>query len=239
MQRHALRLDVRTRRTLHSDWREEETSFVPCPVTGGSRSLEQCRTCERNSGLVHDSEGHAFVVCRASGIEPVPEVIPRFDPSWQRLTVGEVMATEPLCIHADVKLPEVVALLVEHGISGAPVVDDDGKPIGMVSKTDLVMEDYEEAEDKELGSWTGLPPHSKKLARNIMTQGAVTISDRAPLAEAVVRMADHGVHRLAVVDTAGALVGVLSTLDVLRTIAPSTCRPEQAAGSRCSSSSSS
>jgi CBS domain-containing protein len=47
----------------------------------------------------------------------------------------------------------------------------------------------------------------------------LTISDRATLVEAVRTMADGSVHRLPVVDAAGVLVGMLSTLDVLRALA--------------------
>ena len=212
------RLAVRTRRTLQPDWGEEEVSFVSCPVTGGSRTMETCKECERNAGVVHDSAGHEWVACRAERPEVAADVLAQEDPSWQTITVADAMSSDPVCIHANVELGEVVALLVENDISSAPVVDDGGRPMGMVSKSDLLMEDYERAEEEDQTAWIARRPQ-KKLARDIMTQGVLTISDRATMVEAVRTMVDGGVHHLPVVDAAGVLVGMLSTLDVLRALA--------------------
>jgi CBS-domain-containing membrane protein len=212
MAHRSLRLDVRTRRTLLPGWNEEEVSYVPCPVTGSSRSIAACKECERYAGIVRDSEGHWFMVCHADSLAPLADVIARADPSWSAATVANAMNTKPYCVHEDVELREVVALLVEHGISGAPVVDDAGRPIGMVSKTDLLIEDYEQTEEAD-GE-----PLKGRLARDIMTKGAISISERAPLGDAVQLMTEQEVHRLPVVDVGGVVVGVLSTLDILRAL---------------------
>jgi CBS-domain-containing membrane protein len=222
MPRHSARLDVRTRRTLLPGWNEEELSSVPCPVTGTSRSLATCKECERYAGIVRDSEGHWFLLCHAEAAEPLPELFARLDPSWGSTIVADAMNANPYCVREDVELREVVALLVEHGISGAPVVDDRGWPIGMVSKTDLLVEDYELAEEQEEEGerfqLTQPPGRSQRLARDIMTRGVVSISERAPLGDAVHLMTEQAIHRLPVVDAEGLLVGVLSTMDILRAL---------------------
>jgi CBS-domain-containing membrane protein len=201
----ALRLDIRTRRTLLPDCSEEEVSFVSCPLTCGSRPLETCKRCERAEGVLHDSAGHWFVICRVRAAEPIADLFAGADPSWQSSTVAEAMSTKPFCVRGDVELAEVAARLRADGIGGAPVVDDAGRPIGIVSKADLRAE--------EMGKRPG-----NRQVRDVMKKGAPSVSDRAPLVDAIRLMADQGAQRVVVVDVEGLLVGVLSTLDVLNTL---------------------
>lgn len=84
------------------------------------------------------------------------------------------------------------------GVTGAPVLDEDGKPLGLVSLRDLVA-------DKP-GTTVG----------ERMTQPAATIAAEAAIAAAARRLARTGYHRLIVVDEAGAAVGMVSSLDVIR-----------------------
>jgi CBS domain-containing protein len=213
----SLALDVRTRRTLRADWGEEESPLVTCPLTRSSRSLEDCRQCARNAGVIKDSTGHWFVVCRAElGVEAPPA--DGSVESWEALRVGEIMSGSPYCVHRDVGVAEIVALFVEQGISGVPVVDDAGHPIGIVSRADVLMDDYERAEGEESPGWfEGKHPSSR--AEDIMTPRSTSISERANAMEAVRVLAEHRIHRLAVVDDAGSVVGILSTLDVIRALA--------------------
>jgi CBS-domain-containing membrane protein len=50
----------------------------------------------------------------------------------------EFMTKDPVTVSADTPTPEIARLLLAHGISAAPVVDDAGTPIGMVSEGDLL-----------------------------------------------------------------------------------------------------
>ncbi len=54
-----------------------------------------------------------------------------------RLKVKEVMTREPITVPDNYTIEEVAGLLLEHKISGVPVVDDDGKLVGIITKTDL------------------------------------------------------------------------------------------------------
>ena len=210
------RTDIRVRRTLKADWTEEETPLVFCPGTGATRPLSECSDCARNVGVERDAAGHWFLTCRNPSPTANAPAGPA-DRSWETTRVCEVMTGSPVCVHQDVELAEVVALVVEQGISGAPVVDDEGRPVGLVSQSNLLMEEYESHE--EHGPNAG---GRKTRVRDLMTSGCICVAETATLLEAVNLMAREGVHRLPVVSGSQRVVGVLSTLDVVRALAART-----------------
>jgi CBS domain-containing protein len=84
------------------------------------------------------------------------------------------------------------------GITGAPVLDEDGKPLGLVSLRDLVAD--------RPGATVG----------ERMTRPAATVAAGARIAEAARALARTGYHRLVVVDEAGTAVGMVSSVDLIR-----------------------
>ena len=54
------------------------------------------------------------------------------------LTANDIMTTEVVTVSPETPVPDVARLLYERGISGVPVVDTDGKVIGIVSEGDLI-----------------------------------------------------------------------------------------------------
>src|SRR5438309_5777650 len=60
-------------------------------------------------------------------------------------TAAELMTANPLSIRDTATVAEAVALLTDKGISGAPVIDDAGRPIGVLSRADIVAHDRERA----------------------------------------------------------------------------------------------
>ncbi len=70
------------------------------------------------------------------------QALPRRSPTGQ--TAGDLMTPNPVSIHGRTPLPEVLAFLIDTGYSAAPVIDDAGRPIGVVSRTDIVV--YERAD---------------------------------------------------------------------------------------------
>ncbi|HYM85067.1 MAG TPA: CBS domain-containing protein [Candidatus Dormibacteraeota bacterium] len=131
------------------------------------------------------------------------------------LTVGDVMALEPIVIRADAPLSDAVALLDRHRIHGLPVVDGGGSLVGVLSQTDLLR-----ARSTEFlwANWPGL------AVRHLMTSPALTIHRSTPLADAARKMERHHVHRLVVVgdDDDGLPIGVVSTTDLVRAMAEET-----------------
>jgi CBS domain-containing protein len=114
------------------------------------------------------------------------------------LTVGEIMTRELYsvrpCDAAEDALDGILAL----SISGAPVLDQERRPIGTVSVRNLV----------------GRRPADRVTHR--MTTPAVTVCENAGVLDAGRLLAETGRHRLIVVDGDGRAVGLVSTLDVLR-----------------------
>ncbi len=141
------------------------------------------------------------------------------------MTVREVMSQAVVSVRPGASLPEVARLLVEHRISGLPVVDEDGAVLGVVSEADfLVKEQGPEAVHR--GPLARFLPGSKasrarlaKLAATTageaMTSPAVTIEPSGSISEAAARMASGGINRLPVVD-GGQLVGIVTRADLLR-----------------------
>jgi CBS domain-containing protein len=117
------------------------------------------------------------------------------------LRIGEVMGSRAYCVRDTLDVDALTALFVGEGISGAPVVDASGRPIGVVSKTDLV---------RSAGART---------VADIMTPVTLTLPETASVYRAAALMAYESVHRVVVTDDAGQVVGVLSALDVLRWLA--------------------
>jgi CBS domain-containing protein len=153
-------------------------------------------------------------------------------------TAEELMTPNPVSIRDTATVREALALLVDKGFSAAPVIDAAGRPVGVLSRTDLLVHEretaphlkpaptYYEAADLLLGTGERLREGFEvecvdpTEVRDIMTPMVFAVSPETPALKAVEDMVAHKVHRLFVVDHAGILVGVISALDVLRYLIP-------------------
>lgn len=123
------------------------------------------------------------------------------------LTVKELMTRGVFTLPPSCLLESAAWALVRRGIGAAPVQADDGRIVGVVSKSDLLQpESAREGGD-------GVPPLT---VADVMTPALVAMDEGGSLAEAVRLMADHGVHRIFVLREDTVLVGVVTALDVLR-----------------------
>jgi CBS domain-containing protein len=139
--------------------------------------------------------------------------------------VRDVMTSPVVSIRRTAPLKDVARLLVEHRISGLPVVDVDGTVLGVVSEADFLWKESGESavSHRPLARILGESKSSRsKLdkvhatrAADAMTAPAITIESSRPLAEATRLMAIHKVNRLPVVD-AGVLVGIITRADIVR-----------------------
>jgi CBS domain-containing protein len=127
------------------------------------------------------------------------------------LKVRDLMAPDPVAIHAESSLAEAAESLAAYELSGLPVVDRAGAVIGVISQTDIVRL---RGGPVPTSGWQGL------LVRDLMTHPAITVPASASLHEAARLMTDHRVHRLVVVSRHnGAPVGVISESDIVREVA--------------------
>lgn len=133
-------------------------------------------------------------------------------------TVGQVMTAEPVTVSAEQPLAAADRLMREHGVTGLPVVERDGRLAGVLSRTDLMAL----ASDDPVGAWHG------RAVRTAMTAPPLTITPDTSLPEAAARMEEHRVHRLVVVEHDDRRpVGVLATTDLVRSMAGRHAGPQR------------
>ncbi len=136
----------------------------------------------------------------------------------------DIMSSEVVCIDAGNSVFDAAEVLLGARISAAPVIDDKGAIIGIVSEADLVRR-------AEIGtaaskSWLGrlleseassarsfVTAQTRRVA-DVMTKDVVTASEDATLRELVDLMEEHGVKRIPIVRGAG-VVGMVSRADLL------------------------
>ncbi len=123
--------------------------------------------------------------------------------------VDAIMTHSVICVTPSWNLRELMALLVDGNISGVPVVDDRWRPIGIISKSDLVRF---VAEHGSVDSAT---------VADCMLPLALSVTPDMPVAQVAALMAWEGIHRLPVCGPAGDVVGIVSALDVARWLAQS------------------
>ncbi len=112
-------------------------------------------------------------------------------------------------------LTQVLARLQNHRISSLPVVDAEGRPIGVVSRTDLIRVGRVEAGRRPKSALLTVP--DDKRVEDVMTQTVCTVRSDASVRDAAMAMVEHRYHRVFVVDGAR-LCGVFSTQDAMRAV---------------------
>lgn len=146
--------------------------------------------------------------------------------------VREVMTREVVTVRPDTPLPQVMDLLVGKMYKAVPVVDDDRHVVGLITDGDLLargglkqrLSVTERLDRATLAAQLDEMRRAGKTAEDVMTAPVVTTSAEASLAHAVSLMVERGFKRLPVVDGQGRLAGMLSRVDVLRTIEPAQVR---------------
>jgi CBS domain-containing protein len=136
-----------------------------------------------------------------------------------RYTVARFMTADPVAISSDRTLAEAHRLMREKSIRHLPVVDD-GRLVGLVSQRDLYL----------LETLQGVDPDEERV-EEAMTAEPYTVSPDASLEEVATAMAQHK-YGSAVVVSAGAVVGLFTTIDALRALATVLRRPRRTAADR-------
>jgi CBS-domain-containing membrane protein len=136
--------------------------------------------------------------------------------------VRNVMTHEVITVDEQAPFTEMVRRMAVHKVSALPVLDDDGRLVGIVSEADLLHK--EEYQDQE-GDRHWLETRREHAARakaagrqaaEVMSKPVVTIDPEATVAEAARRLARHRIKRLPVVDEHRKVVGIVSRADLLR-----------------------
>jgi CBS domain-containing protein len=146
----------------------------------------------------------------------------------------EIMNPNVVTVMDSMDLRQAAKILVEKGISGAPVVDELGNLLGVISQSDLV--EYELATERELTVEAPFyrRPYDEALSprrgfhidelpadtvKDVMTPYLITVEEDTSIHEVAARMAKFGIHRLIVLDEDQQIGGIVTSMDVLRWVA--------------------
>ena len=121
---------------------------------------------------------------------------------------ADVMTDNPISVCEDATVRKAAVFLSTRGFSAAPVIDAAGRPIGVLSRADIVRHVRNDRPDSGDSSLT--------TVRDIMSPDVLFVRPDTSLIEIVNSLLSQKIRRLFVVDNDGVLIGVISTFDVLR-----------------------
>ena len=228
-------LEIGNVHVLSGDGQALDFRRIRCPAHGRTVNLEACLSCTEHGGIERGPAGRIeYATCRHAGAGT--DARHGDPPAWVDPTpVSDVMTADVFAVRPDVSLESVVDVMLERGYGGVPVVDDEGRPVGVVSKTDVLDRRFVEGDTGEAVArgWQAsrgryrvqlgpgvhaqtLPSHSVAEA---MTRVALTVREDAPVSEAAALMATRGIHRVLVVSDDGRLSGIVTANDIMRWLA--------------------
>ena len=139
----------------------------------------------------------------------------------------DVMKSPVITVQEDTDVTDLIALLLKSGVSGAPVVDADGRIVGIVSEGDLLRRpelgtDHKPKRWLDFFTGTGTASDFIKVhgitAAEIMCSPVITVNPEQDLNEVVTTMEVNGVKRVPVISN-GVPVGIVARADLLQALA--------------------
>lgn len=135
------------------------------------------------------------------------EEIASEQPQYESVTRYMVPASQLITFHPDQSIEEVIDIIIAKGISGAPVLDQAKRLVGIISEKDCLRIIVDQA-------YHNLPAPTRKVS-DYMTAKVKTLPASSDVVEAANEFLTTPVRRLPIVDN-GVLVGQISRRDVLR-----------------------
>ncbi len=148
--------------------------------------------------------------------------------AFERLTrtrrAEDVMTREVVSVSLEAPVAEVARIMATRGVSGVPVVTEEGKVAGVISEKDFLSlmgaGEYRNfmAVVAQCLTTTGcvVAPMRSKLAKDLMSVPPVTVRADASVVEITALFARRNINRVPVVDPSDRLIGIVSRADVLR-----------------------
>jgi len=154
------------------------------------------------------------------------------------MKVKNYMTRQVVTVTPETSILDAARLMLEHNISGLPVVSDGGRVVGIISEHDLLRGGKNEASAKP-SHWLSLMIERANLADEsnrfherkvgeVMAADPITIAETASLEEAGQLLSEHDIKRLPVVRD-DELVGIISRADIVRAIIPAVRKIRDAA----------
>jgi CBS domain-containing protein len=147
----------------------------------------------------------------------------------------DVMSRKVVAVERWLILPEVAKIFEEKAISGAPVVDEAGTILGVVSQTDLVRARrlapggapplyHLDLNESERAFGFHLEELDKTRVEEIMTPGAISLDHETPVEKIAKVMIDSRIHRV-LITKGDKLAGIVTTMDLMRALITIVKRP--------------
>jgi CBS domain-containing protein len=127
-------------------------------------------------------------------------------------TAADLMSSNPKSLNKDSLLSEAVTMMVTKGFHAAPVIDETGRPVGVLSGADVLIHQGEGA--------TLTAEKAPAKVSDLMTPAVFSVTTDTPAEKVVEELVQLNVHQLYVVDADHTLVGVVTAHDVLRRLHP-------------------
>jgi len=154
------------------------------------------------------------------------------------MKAADVMTRHVLSVTGDVSVRAIATMLLEHGVSAVPVVDADGKIIGMVSEGDLMRRAETRTErrrpwwlrifaDPEIAAGEYAKAHGR-TARDVMTREVIQVGEETPVDEIADLLERHRIKRVPVTRE-GRVVGIVSRANLLHGLASAPTAPRESA----------
>lgn len=142
------------------------------------------------------------------------------------MKVSNIMTRSVVTVKQDASLKEAAGILAKLRIHGMPVVDADNKVVGIITESDFFAKDASNiylptfldfvSKDKEDSLGFGHRELSEKTnVADIMTKKCLTINQDAAVQDLIYKFKDSTFNSIPVVDGAGRLVGIVTTIDVI------------------------
>ncbi len=142
------------------------------------------------------------------------------------MKVEEIMTRDVIAVAPKTPIHEAAKLMVDHGVSGLPVVDDAGRVVGIVSEGDLILR---EKPRERMSWWKAFFGDAERLAREyqkahgmtvgeVMTRSLIAVSPDLPIESVALILDQHRIRRVPVVAD-GQLLGIVSRGDLIKALA--------------------
>src|SRR5262245_25819213 len=126
------------------------------------------------------------------------------------MTARDLMSADPVFMRGDATDDEAIRILADRGVSAVVVIDDAGRPLGVLTATDVLIHQRAKLNSAKHSS------REAALARDMMTPAVFSVRLHTSAQRVIEQMVALNVHRLFVVDDGDVVVGVVSALGLLR-----------------------
>ena len=158
------------------------------------------------------------------------------------ITAADLMTRDVVSIGTTETLREAMALMVENHVGGLPVLDSKDRVVGVVSATDILSQEYEQAEaaghdtQEEEGAyynpdsqrWENVRVYSaidelpEMRVEEVMSDAVIFVHPDTSISEVAQAMVSQGIHHVLVIDDKRRLHGIISALDFVQIVAQQT-----------------